>query len=270
MENESHELLHRKGRRRHRRGFRHRPGAGATVRGEGRAPRAVGRQCDRACRDHEVAAGGRRRAQLRGGRLEARGRIRACRRRQARFRDRALRGQQCRRHGGRHGRASHDRRDRVAARHQPLGRDLRHQGLPADDAGAARGLHRQHLERVRPGRLPAAERLQHLQVRRARPHRVPVERTRRHGGAGRVRAPGRHQDQHREGGAPLRGRGRTRKSASTELARKDAADAARGLRGRHHCGRRARQEAQSLPATSPPRCGGSAGSCRTLTRPCSS
>ena len=37
------------------------------------------------------------------------------------------------------------------------------------------GLHRQHLERVRHGRLPGAGRLQHLQVRRAGAHGVPVE-----------------------------------------------------------------------------------------------
>ncbi len=79
-----------------------------------------------------------------------------------------FRFQQCRRHRRRYDRAHEHRGNRVAARHQPVGRDLRHQGVPAHDAGAARGLHRQHFERLRPRRLTAAGRLQHLQVRRAR------------------------------------------------------------------------------------------------------
>ncbi len=62
-----------------------------------------------------------------------------------------------------------------------------------------------------------------------------------HRGARSVRAPWRHQDQHREGGPPVRGFGR-RGGRIRWHGRQDAADPARVLRRRHHFRGRARKE----------------------------
>lgn len=83
----------------------------------------------------------------------------------------------------------------MAARHQPVGRDLRQQGFPARHAGATRGSHRQHRQRFRLRVDAHAGRIQHLEVWCACTQRMPVGRAEGHRGRGGVRASGRSTHQ---------------------------------------------------------------------------
>ena len=112
------------------------------------------------------------------------------------FGSRPLRDQQRRCHDGRHDRAPDHRGNRVAARHQPVGRDLRHQGIPAQDAGAARGS----SSTSRACSAWSASRRRAPTTSRSSACAASPSVCGANSKApacGDLRAPGRHQDQHR-------------------------------------------------------------------------
>ena len=173
------EISRRFGRRRHRRGQRHRCRARPSLRHRGllgrvgrrrrRGPRGRGRRHRGRCphRRHRRECGHRRGT-------PGRGRLRS-----VRCRSRAV--QQRRRVDVQPDRRPDARRLAVGARREPVGRRPRRPGLPAQDAGPGSALaHRQHVVAGRPGERPAVAR--------------PVQR--QQGGCGRAQRDAAHGDGH--------------------------------------------------------------------------
>ncbi|CAA9375285.1 MAG: Oxidoreductase, short-chain dehydrogenase/reductase family, partial [uncultured Nocardioidaceae bacterium] len=237
------EETRRQGRRHHRRGQRHRPGAVPRRSGPRRAGRAVRRRLRRAAGDrgpgqarHRPGGPHRQARRPRPRGVEG---VRRLGRRGLRHRQR--RDQQRRRRADRRRRTHELRAPRLRHGRQLLGCRPGHHGVPPPPHRLRRRSRRQHLEPVRAdgGAWPVG--VQRLEVRGPRLHRgaAPGDAPRASPRDGHRRPPGRHQDRDR----PQRRSRRYRPAGSRPVLRQAPGqdDRREGCRG--HPRRDARREA---------------------------